>query len=158
EAYDSPMPSGNSVAASNILRLAEFTGKEKLRTIAKNVFQTFHEQLVEEAPGHTQMLCAVDFYLESPIQIVFSSNGNVSNIRDFVKETNRYFLPNKVTASTHHGVSDEKLLEQIPLLKGKKAIQGKPTVYICREFSCEKPITEISVLRKELSSLSILEG
>jgi hypothetical protein len=73
EAYDGPIPSGNSLAAQNLLRLAALIDKEDLLTHAKNIFLTFRTLLEESPLEHAQMLCALDFYLSPPTQVVLAA-------------------------------------------------------------------------------------
>lgn len=148
EAYDGPIPSGNSIAAQNLLRLAALTDNEELRIRAKDIFITFGEQLEQSSLEHTQMLCALDFFLSSPMQVVIASR-KIEEAQEFAVKINRHFLPNKVIAVTRSG--DDELSGLIPLIKDKVAVQGKPTVYICENYTCKAPITNLEDLRRTLS-------
>jgi len=96
------------------------------------------------------MLCALDFYLSSPVQVVLSSQ-NVEEAQAFVAEISRHFLPNKIVVFSQSGVTDNELFNLIPLIKDKVAIQGKPTVYICENYTCKAPITDLEELKLVLS-------
>ncbi|MGB7531835.1 MAG: thioredoxin domain-containing protein [Halobacteriota archaeon] len=148
EAYDGPIPSGNSIAAQNLLRLATLTDNEELRILAKDIFRTFGEKLEQSPLEHTQMLCALDFFLSSPMQVVIASR-KIEEAQEFAVEINRHFMPNKVIAVTRSG--DDELSGLIPLIKDKVAVQGKPTVYICENYTCKTPITNLEDLRRKLS-------
>jgi uncharacterized protein YyaL (SSP411 family) len=150
EAYDGPIPSGNSIAAQNLLRLAALTDNEELRIRAKDIFITFGEQLEQSPLEHTQLLCALDFYLSSPTQVVIASH-KIEEAQAFTAEIDSYFLPNKVIVFIGSGVTDDKLSGMIPLIKEKVAIQGNPTVYICENYTCKAPITDLEDLRRALS-------
>lgn len=148
EAYDGPIPSGNSIAAQNLLRLATLTDNEELRMPAKDIFRTFGEQLEQSTLEHTQMLCALDFFLSSPMQVVIASR-KIEEAQAFAVEISRHFMPNKVIAFTRSG--DDELSGMIPPIKDKVAVQGKPTVYICENYTCKTPITNLEDLRRTLS-------
>ncbi len=152
EAYDGPMPSGNSIAAQNLLRLAALTDDAKLKKRAEAVFRTFREPLEQSPLGHTQMLCAVNFYLSSPAQIVLASQER-EEVQVFAAELSRHFMPNKVVAFSQPGVTEE-LAALAPFITGKVPIQGKPTVYICENYTCKAPITDLDELRRVLSHQS----
>ncbi len=148
EVYDGPIPSGNSIAAQNLLLIVALTDNEELRILAMDIFRTFGAQLEQSSLEHTQMLCAPDFYLSSPMQVVIASQ-KIEEAQAFAVEISRHFLPNKVLAFTSS--SDNELSGRIPLIKGKVAIQGKSTAYICENYACKAPITDLDDLRRVLS-------
>ncbi|KAF5428367.1 hypothetical protein C5S39_11650, partial [Candidatus Methanophagaceae archaeon] len=67
----------------------------------------------------------------------------------FAVELNRHFLPNQVIAFTSS--RDDELSGRIPLITDKVAVQGNPTVYICENYTCKAPITDLDDLRRVLS-------
>jgi len=150
-AYDGPVPSGNSIAAENLLRIGALTDDEDMRRRARDLFLAFGAQLEESPVGHTQMLSAVDLYLNSPTQIVIACD-DLEDASEFVDEINRHFLPDKVIAFAGSRAADKVGSGLVSLIKDKVAIQGKPTVYICENYTCRAPITELEDLRQVLSS------
>ncbi|MBN1762668.1 MAG: thioredoxin domain-containing protein [Methanomicrobia archaeon] len=150
DAYDGPIPSGNSVAAQNILRLAALTDNEELKKRAETIFRAFRATLDQSPLEHTQMLCAVAFSLSSPAQVVLASR-NREEAQAFAAELGRHFLPHNVVAFSQPGVTESELPELTPLISGKVAIEGKPTVYICEEYTCKAPITDLEELKRVLS-------
>jgi uncharacterized protein YyaL (SSP411 family) len=150
EAYDGPIPSGNSIAAQNLLRLAALTNDEKIQTHAKDIFLTFREPLEQSPLEYTQMLCAVEFHLRSPMQVVIASK-NIEEAQAFAVEISRNFLPNKIIIFSQLGVADYELFNRIPLIKDKVPVKGKPTVYICENYTCKVPITDLEDLKRVLS-------
>jgi uncharacterized protein YyaL (SSP411 family) len=151
EAYDGPVPSGNSIAAENLLRIGALADDEDMRRRARDLFLAFGAQLEESPLAHTQMLSAVDLYLNSPTQIVIAGD-DVEDASEFVDEINRHFLPDKVIAFAGSRADDEVGSGLVPLTEGKVAIQGKPTVYICENYTCKAQVTELEDLRRALSS------
>ncbi|HUV80051.1 MAG TPA: thioredoxin domain-containing protein [Candidatus Bathyarchaeia archaeon] len=150
EAYDGPIPSGNSIAAQGLLRLAALTDDEKLRTQAKDIFLTFRVPLEQSPLEHTQMLSALDFHLSSPVQVVIASK-NMEEAQAFAAEISRHFMPNKIVVFSSSGVTEKELPDLTALIKDKVAIQGKPTVYICENYTCKAPITDLEELKRVLS-------
>ena len=121
-----------------------------MRRRARDLFLAFGAQLEESPLAHTQMLSAVDLYLNSPTQIVIASD-DVADASEFVDEVNRHFLPDMVIAFAGSCAAGEVGSGLVPLIKDKVAIQGKPTVYICENYTCKAPITELEELRQVLS-------
>jgi uncharacterized protein YyaL (SSP411 family) len=149
EAYDGPTPSGNSIAAQNLLRLAAITGNEELTTYAEKIFLAFGEQLEQNPLAHTQMLCGIDFYLSSTLQIVIVSQTR-REAGAFVAEINRHFMPDRIIILIDSDVAVDELSDMIPLIRNRVAIQGHPTVYICEKFTCKTTITDLEDLRQAL--------
>lgn len=95
------------------------------------------------------MLCGVDFYLSSPLQIVIVSQTR-KEAGAFVAEINRHFVPNRILLLVDSDVTVDELTDLIPLIRNRVAIQGNPTVYICENFTCKTPITNLDDLRQAL--------
>jgi len=151
EAYDGPIPSGNSVAAQNFLRLAALSEDADLRGRAEDIFRVFHESLEATPLEHAQMLCALEFYLSPPVEIVLAA-GSAAAVEPFAAELGRHFLPTKVTVFSEPGVTLNELPALAPLLADKVAIQERPTVYLCENYTCKAPITDLNELKSVLSS------
>jgi hypothetical protein len=146
EGYDGPTPSGNSVAALTLLRLAELTGREEFRLKAEGTMKVFGDAMESSPFSHTFMLCALDFWFGSR-EIVVAGPAADPAVRQMLAEIRKRFLPDKVLAA-----ADDKVSEVTSLTQGKTAIGGRPTVYICQNFACKSPITDLGSLKKELDS------
>ncbi|HLQ03417.1 MAG TPA: thioredoxin domain-containing protein [Nitrososphaerales archaeon] len=148
EGYDGPTPSGNSVAALNLLRIGEFTGRDELRKEAERTLRIFQDDLEGEPSSHTYMLVALDFLLGSPREIVVAEGGR-ERAHSMVREIHGRLIPNKVLMVLSN---DGGELESVsPLAEGKKALRGNTTAYICQNYTCKKPITDLEELKSALS-------
>jgi len=138
---DGAIPSGNSVAFLNLIKLSRMTGKthyeEKAATLAR-AFSS-HE---EGTPSHnTMFLTALDFFIGPAYEIAIVGNPNSEETKNMLHAIRTRFVPNKVMLLKE---VDQKDLENLPgFTKDMKTIDNKTTVYICRNFVCNKPITEI---------------
>lgn len=146
EDYDGPTPSGNSVAALNLLRLSEFTGNPELKEKAEKIFKVFNERIEAQPTAHTYMLSALDFYWSTPKEIVVATQG-LDESADFVKEIQSRYFPNKVLVA----VISETDPVQSQLTEGKTQKDGKPTVYICENFACKAPVNDLKNLKAQLN-------
>ena len=95
------------------------------------------------------MLCAMDFYLQKPKEIVLVGKKEEPSTRDLLKKIHALYLPNKTLQRVAPG---ESLKAISPLLEGKTPINDKPTVYVCHNFTCSQPVTEWEELK------GLLEG
>jgi uncharacterized protein len=131
---DHPTPSGNSMLAHVLLRLARLWGDADLERQAVGVFRLV-SKLIPQAPsafGHT--LCALDLHFSPPREIAVIGPPE----SDVARAALAQFEPNAVVA---FGPSDE-----VPLLKGKDFVDGRPTVYVCENFACQVPLTDAAAL------------
>ena len=123
-------PSGNSMLAYVLLRLARIYGDDELERQATPVLRLVRD-LVPRAPSaFGWALCALDLHFSPPreIAVVGSADDNVA------KAALAGYDPNAVVA---FGPS-----EDVPLLQGKALVDGRPAVYVCERFACQAPVTD----------------
>jgi uncharacterized protein YyaL (SSP411 family) len=132
--FDHPVPSGNSMLAFVLLRLARIYGDDELEQRAAGVLRLLGPSLGEAPTGLAFALCALDLYLATPREIAIVGPPE-SEVARAVLEP---FDPNAVIA---FGPA-----EAVPLLEGKDYVDGKPAVYVCERFACRAPATEAAAL------------
>jgi len=150
-AYDGAIPSGTSVACMNLLRLAKLTGDTELHQKAETIFQLYGEGLRTTPAGYFQMLCSLDFYLGQPKEIAIVGKEGSSETQQFLSTIHRHFVPNKVLALLEPERDKDETEQLIPLLKDKSMLDGKTTVYICQDYVCKAPTTDVKELEKPLA-------
>lgn len=144
-AFDGSVPSGNSVAALNLLRLFYLTEKQEYFDKAEQVLRLFYDAMEQNPFGFSNMLCALDFYLRRPKEVVLLGNRDEPQTRGFLSEIHSLFVPNKTVICL-----DPQQGGRLPsLLAGKTQIEGKVTAYVCHNFTCSLPVTS----RDELKAL-----
>ena len=137
--FDHSIPSGNSVAALVLVRLHHYTGEQDLLERAEKVLRLHYDNMAREPFGLATMLGALDFHLSKPAEIVMVAATDDPDASGIVRQVQDSYLPNK----TLQWVSPDAKLEEIsPLLEGKSQVGGKPTVYVCRNFTCAPPVTD----------------
>jgi uncharacterized protein len=142
--FDNATPSGNSVAAELLLRLSVLTGNEEYRRYAINILRLVHEMVTKYPSAFGRTLCAIDFYLSTPLEIAVVGNYGADEI---FAEVWKNYLPNKVIALSADAVNEST----VPLLKGRTAIGGAATVYLCENYSCQMPVTTAGELSDQLA-------
>ncbi|MHC4236308.1 MAG: thioredoxin domain-containing protein [Planctomycetota bacterium] len=146
---DGAIPSGNSVAAMNLLRMAILLDRKDLREKAESIFRAF-KPMVERSPSaFERLLCAADFLHGRPKEIALAGDPNDPTTKELIGAVYSRFLPNKVVALA----ADESPAQEraIPLLVGKKRIKGRPTAYVCENFRCQAPVTSAQELARQLA-------
>lgn len=146
-AFDSSVPSGNAIATQVLLRLYHYTGREDYLRRAEKILRLYYDAMEEQPFGFVHMLSALDFYLEKPKEIVLVGRKKDEATQDLLKKIHSLYLPDMTLQLV---ASDEPLKAISPLLEGKTQLGGKPTVYVCHNFTCSPPVTEWEDLRELL--------
>lgn len=144
---DGAIPSGNSVHAHNLLRLAVLLNRPDYRQHAESIFKVFADPLTKAPYAFERLLCALDFYYDKPQEIVVvpASAGDAEGL---VRTVYQRYLPNKIVAGGGSVPAD--VLERMPLLKGKTLVEGRPAAYVCQNYRCRAPVTSSDALAKTL--------
>jgi len=142
---DMAMPSGNSIAALNLLRLADFTYDDKYKKRADDVIRSAAGQVARSPFAYAQTLVALDYALDRSKEIAIAGKLDDARTRKIVRALRSKFLPNKVVA-----VSDgRKPAATLILLDGKTPTRGDPTAYVCEEGVCQLPTTDAATVLKQ---------
>jgi len=144
ESLDGAKPSGNSVMAMNLLRIGGIW--PELRATAEDLLRASASLTEANPAGYTYLLCALDYNLGPSYEVVVAGTQNPENTRIILEELHRSFTPNKLLMLKTPGL--DSLLEYT---KKMKDVEGKPSIYICRERVCDLPVTNLSEALKTLT-------
>lgn len=143
EIYDGAIPSANSVAAMNLIRLARITANEDFEKKAVAVGKAFSSQVRRGPMGHTQLMSALSFWLGPAFEVVVAGESGKEDTQSMLRALSQTYIPNKVVV-----FRPEKDKPEIVALAGytefQRAIDGKATAYVCKNFACNAPTTDIS--------------
>ncbi|MCW3489812.1 thioredoxin domain-containing protein [Dethiobacter alkaliphilus] len=142
ELYDGAVPSGNSVAAMNNLRLGRITGNTELEQIAEKIARAFTDEIEKVPQGYTQMLSAINFMAGPSLEIVIAGEAQAQDTKDMLQKLYSTFVPNKVVVLHPGGKQAKEIEELAPYTRRQQSIEGKATAYVCRNFSCQAPVTD----------------
>jgi hypothetical protein len=151
EAYDGALPSGNSVAASNLLRLARMVGREEWEVRAARTFQAFASSILAYPAGYTQFLGAVDFMVGPGREIVIAGDPKEKDTQAMLRAVQRLFLPNKVVLLRPGGDEGARLTALAPYTESMGPVNGRPAAYVCQGYACRRPVTDPASLEAELT-------
>ncbi|MFK7846017.1 MAG: thioredoxin domain-containing protein [Rhodothermales bacterium] len=151
EAYDGAIPSGNSIALLNLLKIGRITGKPEYEEYADKLMCAFAQPVNRHPSGFSAMLAGLDFALGTSLEIVVVGDLKSKETRDLLKEIQQTFLPNRVVLQKD--TSNESALADIaPYSAGMQAPIGGSAVYICENYQCNQPVNDIAALRALLGS------
>jgi uncharacterized protein len=139
---DHPTPSGNSMLAYVLLRLARIYGDDELERRAVDVFRLLVNGLRRAPSAFGWALCALDLYLAPSRELAIFAEPE-----DFIaRAALASWRPTTVVA---FGPA-----EGVPLLEGKHRVDGKPTVHVCENFACRAPLAGSEALQDVVSELA----
>ncbi len=148
---DSAEPAASSIAALNLLRLAQIRDGKEWRERAEKTMDAFHPTLSHFASAMPQMLVAVDVDLSKPRQIVIAGKRDAPETKSLLAELHRHFLPNKILLLADGGDGQKYLAEKLEVIGAMSMVNGKPAAYVCENFTCKAPVTDPKQLGELLS-------
>jgi hypothetical protein len=148
EDYDSAEPTGNSIAVMNLLRLSQLTDNKELYNKAYKSLELFSGKMSSQPYAMPQMLCALDFSLTKPKQIIIGGKKDDSLTREMIREVHGRYIPNKILIFAEAG-KENKL---IPFLSSIVKQNEETTAYVCENFTCKLPTSDVEEFKKQLES------
>ncbi|MDP2892048.1 MAG: thioredoxin domain-containing protein, partial [Bacillota bacterium] len=144
ESYDGAMPSGNSVAALNMLRLARLTGRQELEEKAVQIFKAFGKSLSDAPLAHAFLLSALLYAQSSAQEVILAGTGN-GEMLGVLNGSFRPFTQTIVNSGDGGGLS-----EIMPHIASYKPVEGMSTAYVCEDRQCRPPVTSAEQLGRIL--------
>ncbi|UCD83584.1 MAG: thioredoxin domain-containing protein [Deltaproteobacteria bacterium] len=146
--FDGAIPSGSSAATLILLKLARITDNEHLKRISEQLLKTMRESMSRHPLGFSNWLCALDFYLSAPKEIAIIGQRDHPSTSDLLHTLYSTWLPNKVIAACDPG--DPNPVSGLKLLENKQMVGDRPTVYVCKRYTCQAPVTDPASLDAQL--------
>ncbi len=151
EDNDGAEPSPNSIAALNLLRLAQLRDSKADKERGEQTMNAFAPVLNRAPMALPQMLVALDYSLGKPRQIVIAGDKDKPDTKELLREVRRHYLPDSILILADEGEGQKFLGEKLEAVREMKRIDGKAAGYVCENFTCQAPVTEVSKLKKLLS-------
>ena len=147
EDSDDAEPSASSVAALNLLRLAQFTDREDLRRQARKTFAFFAEQIKSQPRSLPQMISALDYSRAKAQQIIIAGDPAAADTQWMLRAVHERFIPHKILVLLDGGENQNGMAEFLPFVKNMRRLDGKATAYVCVNYACELPTNDLKTLR-----------
>ncbi len=148
--YDGAIPSGNAVAAANLLRLAHMTGREDLRDEAHGIFRAAAGRVKAHPRGYLALLSARDFAAGPVREIVIAGDPEDDGAAAMIKAIRQHYLPRRVLLL--HRPDDRELAAIAPYIDPLRPIDGNAAAYICENHTCALPV---GTVREMLENLGV---
>ncbi len=150
EFYDGAMPSGNSVAMANLVRLGRLTGRAEFAARGDALAAAFAPDLRSAPSGHTHMVSAVLAAAGPSLEIVVAGDPGADDTRVLIDTIRAHYLPNAVILVVPDGTAGEAVRKLAPFTEHHSSIDGKAAAYVCRDFACKLPTTDAAELASML--------
>jgi uncharacterized protein YyaL (SSP411 family) len=150
---DSATPSGNSMAATALVRLGKLTGRHDYLEAAVGAMQSAVGLMQKYPAAAGQMLLAVDLHVGPTYEIAILGNPKEQPVQRALANLRQRYFPNCVVAMRSEGPGGEAL---DPLFQGREARSPSPTVYVCENFACQAPangVEQVIALWEKLAPL-----
>jgi uncharacterized protein YyaL (SSP411 family) len=151
EIYDGAMPSGNSVAMLNLLRLGRITANSDLEEKAAKIGRAFSRSVKQLPSAHTQLMVALDFGIGPCYEVVIAGNAQAEDTKAMIKALRTRFLPNKVVLLNPDERKSSEIAKLAEFTKNQSSIGGKATAYVCMNYNCKLPTTDIAKMLELLN-------
>lgn len=159
EGMDGATPSGNAVAASALARLSFHLARNDLRRAAERAIAAYGKQIADYPYAFAKSLVVADLLLEGPVELALIGRPGEAEYEALRREVGRQHLPNRIIA--HHDPAAGEPIG-LPLVQGKGLVDGRAALYICRNFTCQAPITDpaqvTETLRMAVAQLDSLDA
>ena len=144
---DGATPSANSVMALNLQKLAILLGRSDYRERAGTILRVFADPTARLVFQQERLLCALDAWHRGWDEIAVVGPSDDPSTRALLARVHSGYRPNKVVARLER--VGEQGTERIPLLEGRGLVDGRPAAYVCRDYACERPVTDPSEIFSE---------
>jgi hypothetical protein len=147
--FDNAVPSGASVAIDWLFRLAIHCGDERYEGPVLKALRPMADLMSRHPSGFGRYLCALDFHLGpvTEVAVIWPAGQAPAAAGALLEKLFGRYLPNRVVAGAAEGAADA---EGLPLLAQRRAIDGRPTAYLCRRYVCQAPTTDPGELAGQL--------
>ncbi|UCE20419.1 MAG: thioredoxin domain-containing protein [Gemmatimonadota bacterium] len=143
EIYDGAIPSGNSVAMLNLLRLGRMTARPEFAENAAHIGRAFSKDIERTPVAYTQLMSALDFQSGESYEVVLVGDVLSADTKVMLDALRKRFLPKTVVLfSPAHGESSE-ISKLADYTQSMSSINGKTTAYVCQNYSCKQPTTDV---------------
>jgi hypothetical protein len=142
EVYDGAIPSGNSMAADNFVRLARLTGDSEHLQRADHIFAAFAGEAGRLPSAHCQLMIALQRGVGPSLEVVIAGDRDAADTAALIATVREMYLPHAAVLLVPPGQSGATIRKLAPFAKAYEPVEGKAAAYVCQDFSCQLPTTD----------------
>jgi uncharacterized protein YyaL (SSP411 family) len=141
--HDGAEPSGNSVMAMNLLRLGRLFYDQEMLDHAERTIRLFTSRIAQYPLMMPLMVAAELALRHAPRQIIIAESPDPDDTKRLGRQIHSRYLPDTALLLVDPAAPDPWLLEKVPTAEGMAPVDGKAAAYICENFLCQRPVTEL---------------
>ena len=150
EDYDGAEPSASSVSVMNLLTLSHLTGDAGAAEKVERTLRRFGSRLGQAARTVPMMMSALSTYHAGMWQVVIIGHPDAEDTRAMRATLSELYLPFAVTIVVEPGAHQAGLAKALPFVEPMTMRDGRATAYVCRNFTCQEPVTTVDGLRAQV--------
>ena len=150
EIYDGAIPSGNSVAVLNLLRLSNLCAKPEYDKKARAIIAAFSGTVARQPATSAMLMTAVDFAVGPAQEVVIAGRPGAADATQMLAALRRPFLPRKVLLFRPDGPRSAEIAKIAPYSKEMGSTGGQATAFVCTNFACLRPTTDVKAMLRSL--------
>jgi uncharacterized protein YyaL (SSP411 family) len=148
--HDGAIPSGNAVAAMNLLRLSLFTTDPDYGARAQKTMAWLSGPMNQNPTAFASLLLALDFHLNrTKTVILIVPKGGEQQAEPFLQKLRKNFVPNRVLAVVRQS-HERKKPDSMSVVQGRIAIDDRVTAYVCENNTCKLPTTDPAEFERQI--------
>ncbi len=151
EIYDGAVPSGNSVAMLNLLKIGRITGNPEYDKKASELGRAFSNTVAQAPMAYTQLLCGLDFGIGPSFEVVVVGDPDKEDTQTMLRALNKDYSPNKVVL-LKEPEKDSGIASIAEFTKSQAQIDGKSTAYVCLNYICKLPTSDVDKMLELLAA------
>ncbi len=148
--YDGAEPAGNSVAANNLLLLGQLQNKPEWQQMARRLMESFADVINHYPPALPLMLNGWRHLNSKSTQVVIAGKRGGDDTKALLNVANSDFSPSRLVLLADGAENQEYLQQYLPFLETVAPLGGKATAYVCSDFTCKMPVTDVEALQQQL--------
>jgi hypothetical protein len=145
---DNAVPSGNAMAALDLLRLSQLAVEPGYAEEAERSLGRVQQMLGRYPLGFAQWLSALEYALAETREIAIVGDPEAPDARELLDACMDGFRPHQVVAAGEPDGDGQS----VPLLLDREQINGQATAYVCLDFTCRRPVTDPEALLDQLQA------
>jgi len=151
EEYDGAEPAASSVAVENLLTLTHLRDDRDAAARVEQTLGRFGTWLGQAARAVPLMMAALVRYHSPATQIVIVGTPDAEETRALERVVAARYLPFAVRLRVTPGAGQDRVAERLPFVGAMREIAGRPTAYVCSNFTCREPVTDPARLDEQLA-------
>jgi uncharacterized protein YyaL (SSP411 family) len=151
QVHDGAYPSGNAVAMHNLLKLGRITANPNYEELAAGIGRSSSPLIRDRQAQYTHLMSALDFATGPSYELVIAGRTGSQDTRDMVRAIHRQYLPHKVLVLRPTEVDDPDIMLYAEYTRYQEDVDGKTVAYVCRNYTCKTPTSDIDTMLKWLN-------